>query len=298
MPPAQVGKSVRFEQQGDELANTIHKVPCRTDMDAIEFKSLFFDKEDYRTARSAARRDSLEVERNGSAQQLQMAFGVKSKASQEQLNCWTTANHGCRGLERWANKIHGEKRQIEQFAAVMAILRAQDDMINANQNIDRDALRRIATKSTRNARHFARMMGKADSYAVGLELKTSNTAAKDSSTPQWDSSTLVGICRMNNTTTTDEETSVADSAAESTISSVTRLTSMLDVSSKNSDMDEDTEDMELLLHVDEVPDGTTELSSTPKTKTKKLRLLKKLRRRMSLSSNGVSSAGPDRRPVQ
>lgn len=49
----------------------------------------------------------------------------------------------------------------------MAVLEAQDEMLQkTNGYIDIDRLRKVSYKSTKVARHFARMMGKADSYAV------------------------------------------------------------------------------------------------------------------------------------
>eukprot|EP00523_Entomoneis_sp_CCMP467_P020082 CAMPEP_0168863766 /NCGR_PEP_ID=MMETSP0727-20121128/19116_1 /TAXON_ID=265536 /ORGANISM="Amphiprora sp., Strain CCMP467" /LENGTH=453 /DNA_ID=CAMNT_0008918839 /DNA_START=133 /DNA_END=1490 /DNA_ORIENTATION=+ len=145
-------------------------------------------------------------ESRGDSSVLRNSFSEKSKSIQEQLNVWTTtsAQHDCRGLERWSNREHGDQRSQEQFSAIMAILQAQQDMINANimrsnkqrhstrrssinstasrstvastasttsQAIDYDSLRKVAIKVTRSARHFARMMGKADSHAVATELK-------------------------------------------------------------------------------------------------------------------------------
>ena len=59
----------------------------------------------------------------------------------------------------------------------MAVLQAQDDMLYSKMPIDCEALRKVSHKATRTARHFARMMGKADAYAVGHDIKTSETAS-------------------------------------------------------------------------------------------------------------------------
>jgi hypothetical protein len=87
------------------------------------------------------------------------------------LNEWATHGHSRRGLERWANAKHGEERQQDQFQAIMAVLRAQDDMLARKNKIDEEKLRKISHKSTKLSRQFARMMGKADSYAMALELR-------------------------------------------------------------------------------------------------------------------------------
>lgn len=78
--------------------------------------------------------------------------------------------------ERWANRDHGETRQKDQFQAIMAVLRAQDDfyakgMDDLDPDKVSDHLRKISHKATRTSRHFARMMGKADSFAVAQELQ-------------------------------------------------------------------------------------------------------------------------------
>lgn len=96
---------------------------------------------------------------------------------------WTCELDTKRGLERWCDKEHGDIRQREQFQAIMNVLEAQDDLISSmnysNNNktssnkkdgsimIDiADKLRRISYKSTKASRYYARMIGKADSFAV------------------------------------------------------------------------------------------------------------------------------------
>jgi hypothetical protein len=133
---------------------------------------MFFSRSDYHMTRSAARVVSKESERYGFSKTLQGTYGVeKSVEVQEKLNEWATHGHSRRGLERWANAKHGEERQQDQFQAIMAVLRAQDDMLARKNKIDEEKLRKISHKSTKLSRQFARMMGKADSYAMALELR-------------------------------------------------------------------------------------------------------------------------------
>ena len=114
---------------------------------------------------------SKESEKFGYSKTLDGVFQEKSKESQDCLNLWAASGHSRRGLERWANREHGEKRQQDQFNAIMTVLREQDDMISRKGKVNDEALRRVSHKATRISRHFARMMGKADSYAVAVELK-------------------------------------------------------------------------------------------------------------------------------
>lgn len=272
-------RRVRFELDADQQPTCrIHEVLSRKDMETNELEALFYNKDDYKLSRSLARSASLDVDQRGEGWPLQTAFGLKSKESQEQLITWATADHGCRGLERWSSKVHGEKRQVEQFTTVMAVLEAQHEMMMRGNEIDPEALRKTATKASRNARHFARMIGKADSHAVALQL-LSDQALNDAFATIWDYSNL----RLMSETTTDEEKSIADSIhVPSVITSTTRITSLLVTNSDEND--EDLEEVDLMPTVEDMHEAeTTGVTSTRKNKTKKLRLLKKIRRRMSTS---------------
>mmetsp|Transcript_22870 Transcript_22870/g.63609 ORF Transcript_22870/g.63609 Transcript_22870/m.63609 type:complete len:268 (+) Transcript_22870:189-992(+) len=199
-------RRICFPDDDANLFTIVCEIPCRQEYTEQDLQDLFFQKKDFSTSRSAAKVRSRECESRGDSSVLRNSFSEKSKSIQEQLNVWTTtsAQHDCRGLERWSNREHGDQRSQEQFSAIMAILQAQQDMINANimrsnkqrhstrrssinstasrstvastasttsQAIDYDSLRKVAIKVTRSARHFARMMGKADSHAVATELK-------------------------------------------------------------------------------------------------------------------------------
>jgi hypothetical protein len=113
---------------------------------------------------------SNEAVRFGISKSLDGTFHEKNSEAQERLQVWSAQGDAQRGLERWSNKSHGDTRQAYQFKAIMAVLEAQDDMIHKEGKIDPEKLRKISHKKTKTARHFARMMGKADSYAISLEL--------------------------------------------------------------------------------------------------------------------------------
>ena len=286
MPAGSRRKSVRFAHYGDDqqLLETIYEVPRRTDLGTDDCEALFFNRNDFKWTRSVARSESQDVARNGESEALQTAFGLKSKVSQDILNSWVTADHLCRGLEKWCNRAHGEKRQLEQFAATMAVLQAQHDMKSSEKRVDSDALRNVATKVTRNARHFARMMGKADSLAVALLLKSDSTLL-NAPTHHWDPSTL----RLIKENRAEDDKSITDSVHDSTtIPNAANLSSLL-MGASDDEMDDDIEDVAFIPDVDEVPDNMIPESPRRKSKIKKLRLLKRIRRRMSLSSAGRKS---------
>lgn len=172
----QASKRVRFpdDDQHGPLSILLCTVPHREDFSKEEQENLYFSRGDYHMSRSAAKVVSKESERLGYSKTLRAVFQEKSKEAQDSLNLWAASGHCRRGLERWANKEHGEIRQREQFNAVMAVLRAQDDMLCNKGQVSGEALRKVSYKATKTSRHFARMMGKADSYAVAATLKGSD----------------------------------------------------------------------------------------------------------------------------
>jgi hypothetical protein len=171
------GKRVYFHEEN--MAQVVCLIPNREELTPEDMESLYFAKPEYQLARAEAKALSREAGRVGLTRHLDKSFNEKNKGLQEQLNMWTTQGDACRGLERWCNREHGEKRQQDQFTAVMTVLQVQDDMLNQKSEIDAEALRKASHKATRTARHFARMMGKADSHVVSAEL------GDDESTCAW-----------------------------------------------------------------------------------------------------------------
>ena len=153
------------------ISYVVCTVPHREDYSEGEVESLFFSRQEYQTSRSSAKVVSRESEKFGFSKYLIETFSEKAPDVQDKLNAWAVNGHCRRGLERWANPDHGEKRQQEQFHAIMAVLRAQDEMLARKREIDWEKLRKVSHKATKKSRHFARMMGKADSYAIAQELR-------------------------------------------------------------------------------------------------------------------------------
>jgi hypothetical protein len=161
-------KRVRFPAI---IASIVCTIPNREDYIEEDHGLLFFSRSDYHISRSSAKMISRESERYGFSKNLEETYTEKSKIAQDSLNLWTSRGHARRGLERWANRKHGDARQQDQFQSVMAVLRAQDDMLAGRKGIDHEQIRKVSHKATKIARHFARMMGKADSHALASELK-------------------------------------------------------------------------------------------------------------------------------
>lgn len=153
-----------------------HSVVClletREELQADKMiEELYFSRAEYQMSRSGAKVISKEAERYGYSKNLDETYSSKSAEIQDRLNLWACHGHSRRGLERWANTKHGEERQQDQFQAIMAVLRAQDEMISKKNEVDCEKLRKVSHKATKTSRHFARMMGKADSYAMAQELR-------------------------------------------------------------------------------------------------------------------------------
>jgi len=164
-------RSVRFPKEDAVISVVVCTVPHREDFTEEEYAALFFSRDDYHTSRSSAKVVSKESERYGYSRNLEGTYKEKCQEAQERLNQWAMNGQGRRGLERWCHTEHGELRQHDQFQAIMTVLRAQDDMISRKNRVDPEKLRRISHKATKISRHFARMMGKADSYAMAQELR-------------------------------------------------------------------------------------------------------------------------------
>jgi hypothetical protein len=191
-------KRVRFPVEDESIAIIVCTIPNREDYIEEDHGLLFFSRSDYHISRSSAKMISRESERYGFSKNLEETYTEKSKIAQESLNLWTSRGHSRRGLERWANRKHGDARQQDQFQSVMAVLRAQDDMLAGRKGIDHEQIRKVSHKATKIARHFARMMGKADSHALASELSESDdvtitTEAMSSVAVSEDSSSVVDI---------------------------------------------------------------------------------------------------------
>lgn len=159
------------------VAQVVCYIPMRDEIEPEHVQELYYTREEFQAQRIAAKADSRESGQTGVNKNLDDVFSEKCKNAQESLNNWTSKGEAARGLERWANREHGEKRQQDQFSAIMAVLQAQDDMLYSKMPIDHSALRKVSYKATRSARHFARMLGKADSFAVGIDIRGSDVSS-------------------------------------------------------------------------------------------------------------------------
>ena len=215
-------KSVKFPEEESHLAVVVCEIPHREEFSPEDMASLFFTRENYQHTRSAARIISKEAERYGFSKCLEDTYCEKSSEAQTKLNEWvaymtTGSNKNCskevqpiqaskRGLERWANSKHGEIRQQDQFSAIMAVLRAQDDMVARKNAIDMEKLRKVSYRATKKSRHFARMMGKADSFAMAQELQAERVKTAASSKAVEDDDDRTGLTEAMSHLSTDTDT--------------------------------------------------------------------------------------------
>ena len=302
---------VRFADD-ENLSTVLCEIPNRDDLED-HMSDLFFSKSDFSETRQSAKIDSREC----TVQHfLEGSFTVKSKQVQDQLNEWT--REGPRGLERWSCKQHADERNSQQFEAIMAILQAQQDMLNdgdarfdyfagkkrIGEIIQDDLIRKVALKVTRSSRHFARMMGKADSTAAAIEFN--NDQEVQQLAAEWDKFEAL----KRNSTPDDEVNSVAgNSMAESVNSSASSImlgqpslesmgygmlgSDLLLGSSEDVGLldDEEEEDFGFLPQVDEVQKQDNEGKRNKKSESsKRLSLLKKMKRRLSAATTSSGKA--------
>jgi hypothetical protein len=204
------------------VATVVCIIPNLEDFTPEDHENLWFSKADYHMCRAEAKVISRESVRLGHSINLDHTYTEKSSAAQAQLQIWVEEGVASRGLERWANKEHGELRQTDQLEAVMAVLEAQDEMLAAvrcGRTADPEKIRKVSIKATKTARHFARMMGKADSYVMAAEL------GRDlpSSSPVKSSKQRVNV--------KSSSSSIADSETVST-AATTRTGSVMDSTSR------------------------------------------------------------------
>ena len=163
---------------GERLYTIVCELPNREDFTPDDHAALWFSKTEYQFSRTEAKMISRDAARCGFGKNLDGTFVEKCSTAQELLQLWCASGDGRRGLERWANHAHGEVRNEEQFQAIQMIIEAQETMMASSTSVDYEKLRKVSHKATKTARHFARMMGKADSYAVAQQMEAANNNKK------------------------------------------------------------------------------------------------------------------------
>jgi len=167
-------KNVTFPSDPSQLSNIVCMIGNRDEITEEDKELLWFSSADYGAIRSSAHAVSQESRRTGYSKILDRIFCEKNQEAQSNLNFWCVHGHIRRGLEKFVHRQLRETRKEKQLIAIMDVLCAQDDMMktcdrNKTISIDHDQLRKISIKATRVARHFARMIGKADAYAIACE---------------------------------------------------------------------------------------------------------------------------------
>jgi hypothetical protein len=192
-------RRVSFPEEEGAISTIVCELPSIDDFTEEDLERLWFSKADYHMSRAAAKVVSRESARFGFSKNLDDTYTEKNPDALERLQLWAVHGDSRRGLERWANKDHGELRQQDQYDVVMVILEAQDDMLSKSKDrkVDPEKLRKVSHKATKTARHFARMIGKADSYAMASELDKTNMANGDSETVATANTTRSGQTSVN-----------------------------------------------------------------------------------------------------
>lgn len=170
-------KRVSFPNDED-LCTVVCSLPNCADIDPNEALAIWYKKPDFQAGRIQAKQISRQCSNDGHGKYLDGTYAEKSRDAQESLCKWAACRgENARGLERWANKSHGEIRQDDQFKVLMAVLEAQDSMVTYGDGIlDWEKLKKVYQHASKVSRHFARMLGKADSFAVAPENRRHNMA--------------------------------------------------------------------------------------------------------------------------
>lgn len=203
-------RSVRFHE---DVSAVVCELPNRQDISPEDVERLWFTKEEYSISRNEGRVLCREGNRTGISAHLENTFVLKNKQSQASLKKWSTVGSTLRGLERWSNKDHGDSRHQAQFEAIMTVLDAQDDILAEEGKLDEDKLRRISHGVSKTARHFARMMGKADSHAVAEE-RESTTATQPAKKVESDETIATANTTRSGVDEGDAETIASDPSSE------------------------------------------------------------------------------------
>jgi hypothetical protein len=214
-------KSVRFpaptadnddESNNDPLPSQISYIESRSDWTDDDKKLLWFARNEYHVSRSTARVISQESERYGYSQNLDHVYDDVAVVSdnediQDRLNLWALHGHSRRGLERWANAVHGQARKEDSIRYIQGVIHAQHEMRTKNRRrdegeaatteagkqdenadtsadkdtdtsvLDHERLRQVGHVLSRKSRLFAQMMGAADEYAAQCEFGMTGVGA-------------------------------------------------------------------------------------------------------------------------
>eukprot|EP00934_Nitzschia_sp_Nitz4_P001339 Nitzschia sp. Nitz4//scaffold163_size50693//30526//31266//NITZ4_006990-RA/size50693-processed-gene-0.48-mRNA-1//-1//CDS//3329538037//1339//frame0 len=132
--------------------------------------ALWNSRKDYEFARSSARVIAKESERYGHSRHLDGVYYLRMEPqeAQDSLNLWCLHGNTRRGLERWANAVHGNERKEDQYMYVQGVLKAQAEM-KLKDEFSEERLSQVAHLLSSKSRTYAKMLGDADSHAAKWE---------------------------------------------------------------------------------------------------------------------------------
>lgn len=160
-------QSVSFHEQEAQVVLEVDS--CFDFADHVR-QALWHTRNDYQFSRSSARVIAKESERYGHSRHLDGVYLTNyDQQVQDSLNLWCLHGNTRRGLERWANAVHGQERKDDQYVYIQGVLRAQAEMRLRDDYSD-ERLREVGHVLSRKSRLFAQMMGRADSHAAQWEF--------------------------------------------------------------------------------------------------------------------------------
>mmetsp|Transcript_2334 Transcript_2334/g.3657 ORF Transcript_2334/g.3657 Transcript_2334/m.3657 type:complete len:209 (-) Transcript_2334:264-890(-) len=169
-------KKVRFVPPADSMER-VREVTAPVVV--VKVKSLWYSSNEFAEFRDSAR-DSCE-HCNGIAASLDRnPFVTKDCNHQGMMNYWSRHGQSVRGLESFANPHLGQARRrqraryLKSVILAQTIAREEQQQSSSSGRKDMDVVKFLAffaSKESRTAKKYARMLGKADENAVDYRAK-------------------------------------------------------------------------------------------------------------------------------
>jgi len=144
------------------------------DFTEIEQGDVWFLQSDLSSIKHKAMALAKESSQFGLGSLLSNVYGKNDEDTQHALNRWACHGSSRRGLERWINRSYCQKRSDIRRRTIKSLVRAQRKMVLegcTDQDYRWIVLARLCEALSRDARLFARVLGKADEYALQEEAQ-------------------------------------------------------------------------------------------------------------------------------
>ena len=147
----------------------------------LERQDSWLTAEDCIRFKEQARRTAKARKKLGYGTVLEDTFENPKPATQHLINDYVKqVGDSQRGLERWINTQHAKDRVQCKAECIQKVIMFQKQMKRREVNIDvvERELAMVSTSLSRNAKVFARRIGKADALVVALEEHSSQPSEK------------------------------------------------------------------------------------------------------------------------